>query len=214
MNIIIAGAGLTGLSAALELSKYQVTLIDAKQEIGTPSRSPGLIDDDSLLISGIKDKIQYNNGCFRRSWLEKSMAIRAIEQGVDIMLKTRISGFDEGLILKGPNVKDSDKLVGDVYIDLLGEKTVYSGWPGESKILRNHDIIRPPSRKLYSWEGGISISGYENTRADGTGEVWWRDEPPFHPKEGWLERMSGEHPSNISADAAILRGIECAEKIV
>ena len=66
MNIIIAGGGLTGLSAALELSHYDVTLIDSKQELGTPVRSPGIIDDESLLISGIKDKIQFNNGCFRR----------------------------------------------------------------------------------------------------------------------------------------------------
>ena len=53
MNIIIAGGGLTGLSAALELSHHDVTVIDSKQELGTPVRSPGIIGDESLLISGI-----------------------------------------------------------------------------------------------------------------------------------------------------------------
>jgi len=214
MNIIIAGGGLTGLSAALELSHHDVTLIDSKQELGTPVRSPGIIDDESLLISGIKDKIQFNNGCFRRSWLEKAMAIKVIEQGSKIMLKTRIVGYDDGLILKGSQIGIPEKMNADVYIDLLGEKSSYPGWFGESKILQNEEMIRPPSRKLVNWKGGISISGGEYTRADGTGETWWRDEAPFIPTEGWLEQMSGEHPEKISADAAIIRGIECAEKIV
>ena len=41
MKVIIAGGGLTGLSAPLDLMQHEVIIIDMKQELGTPCNSPG-----------------------------------------------------------------------------------------------------------------------------------------------------------------------------
>jgi hypothetical protein len=102
---------------------------------------------------------------------------------------------------------------GDVFIDTLGQKSIYPGWSGSSKILRDFEMIRPPTRKIFEWQGGITNTNLDWMRADGTSEIWWRNEPPIEPEGGWLERMSGEHPIELGADAAITRGIESARKV-
>ena len=71
-------------------------------------------------------------------------------------------------------------------------------------------MLRPPSRKLIQWYGGISITSQEWTREDGTGEIWWTEN---EPKENWLELMQGEHPEKLGADAAIIRGRELASQV-
>ena len=51
--IQIAGGGLRGISCAVELLKrnFEVTIFEARQEIGNPIRSPGIIKNlDSNLI--------------------------------------------------------------------------------------------------------------------------------------------------------------------
>ena len=116
MKIIIAGGGLTGLSAALDLIEHEVIIVDMKQELGTPCNSPGWIENLSLIPSNLG----YENNCFRRSWLEKDMAIMATQQGVSIRLKTRIIGFEDGLITS------FGKVSGVIYIDALGEKSTSS----------------------------------------------------------------------------------------
>ena len=213
MDIVIAGGGLTGLSAALELNEHRVTIIEARQEIGSPTRSPGYIVDTSLIPIDEFEFLQLENNCFRRSWLEKQMAIQAIENGVEILVKTRIVGFEEGLSLKGAGPGSPTSIEGDVYIDALGEKSIYPGWFGNSGILREIEMIRPPSRNMFEWQGGVSNMNSNWMRADGTSEIWWRNDPPVEPVGGWLERMSGEHPIELGADAAIIRGIESARKV-
>jgi len=194
MKVIIAGGGLTGLSAALDLMEHEVIIIDMKQELGTPCNSPGWIENLSL----IPPKLGYENNCFRRGWLEKNMAIMATKQGVDIKLKTRIIGFENGLITS------SGKVSGDIYIDALGEKSV------TNLVLTDIKMLRPPSRKLIQWYGGISICSQKWTRKDGTGEIWWTEN---EPKETWLELMRGKHPKKLGADAAIIRGKELASQV-
>ena len=194
MKIVIAGGGLTGLSAALDLVEHEVIIVDMKQELGTPCNSPGWIENLSLIPS----KLGYKNNCFRRGWLEKNMAIMATQQGVDIKLKTRIIGFEDGLITS------SGKISGDIYIDALGEKSP------TNLVLTNIDMLRPLSRELIQWYGGISIGSQKWTRDDGTGEVWWTEN---EPKENWLELMQGKHPQKLGADAAIIRGKELASQV-
>ena len=194
MKIIIAGGGLTGLSAALDLIEHEVIIVDMKQELGTPCNSPGWIENLSLIPS----KLGYENNSFRRSWLEKNMAIMATQQGVDIKLKTRIIGFEDGLITS------YGKINGDIYIDALGEKSK------SNLVLTNIEMLRPPSRKLIQWYGGISIGSQGWTREDGTGETWWTEN---EPTEKWLELMEGKHPKKLGADAAIIRGKELASRV-
>jgi flavin-dependent dehydrogenase len=194
MKIIIAGGGLTGLSAALDLVEHEVIIVDMKQELGTPCNSPGWIENLSLIPS----KLGYENNSFRRSWLEKNMAIMATQQGVDIKLKTRIIGFEDGLITS------YGKVNGDIYIDALGEKSK------SNLVLTDIEMLRPPSRKLIQWYGGISIGSQEWTRGDGTGETWWTEN---EPTENWLELMEGKHPKKLGADAAIIRGKELASRV-
>ncbi len=213
MEVVIAGGGLTGLSAALELHDHQVTIVEAKQEIGSPTRSPGYIADTSLIPIDEFNFLQLKNNYFRRAWLEKQMAIQAIENGVIILVKTRIVGFEEGLLLRGAGPGAPSMLRGDVFIDTLGQKSIYPGWSGNSEILRDFEMIRPPTRKIFEWQGGITNTNLDWMRADGTSEIWWQNEPPIEPEGGWLERMSGEHPIELGADAAITRGIESARKV-
>jgi len=194
MKVIIAGGGLTGLSAALDLIEHEVIIIDMKQELGTPCNSPGWIENLSLIPS----ELCYENNSFRRSWLEKNMAIMATQQGVEIQLKTRIIGFEDGLITS------SGKVSGDIYIDALGEKSV------TNLVLTNIKMLRPPSRKLIQWYGGISLGSQKWTREDGTGEIWWTENKPI---ENWLELMQGKHPEKLGADAAIIRGKELAFQV-
>jgi|TARA_B100000959_G_C14715418_1_gene514658 flavin-dependent dehydrogenase len=213
MHIVIAGGGLTGLSAALELNDHQVTIIDARQEIGSPTRSPGYISDISLIPIDEFEFLQLKGNCFRRSWLEKQMAIQAIENGVEIIVKTRIVGFQDGFNLRGAGAGSLSSIKGDVYIDALGNKSLYPGWSGDSGVIDDIEMIRPPTRDIIEWQGGIMNMESDWMRADGTSEIWWRNEPPVEPVGGWLERMSGEHPLELGADAAIIRGIESARKV-
>jgi hypothetical protein len=165
-----------------------------KQELGTPCNSPGWIENLSLIPS----KLGYESNCFRRGWLEKNMAIMATKQGVEMKLKTKIIGFEDGLITS------SGKVSGDIYIDALGEKSV------TNLVLTNIKMLRPPSRKLIQWYGGISIGSQKWTRKDGTGEIWWTENEPI---ENWLELMQGKHPKKLGADAAIIRGKELASQV-
>ena len=83
MDVIIAGGGLTGLSCAFELQKFGIksTIIDFRQEIGSPTRSPGLIRDidywnnwrKTFNLDSNCDFIENDNGFsgIRREWLEK-----------------------------------------------------------------------------------------------------------------------------------------------
>ena len=213
MQVIIAGGGLTGLSAALSLNGHDITIIDARQELGTPTRSPGFIQDTTLLEDNLPLQLQLNCNSFRRAWLEKGLATMAIEKGVKILIKTRVRGFEDGLLITGAGADPSSIIRGDVYIDALGEKSIHTGWPGNSSSLEDVEMLRPPSRKLVPWQGAITNMETEWMRADGTSEIWWKKEPPFYPKDGWLEQMSGEHPEKIGADAAILRGRELARRV-
>ena len=200
MKVVIAGAGLTGLSAALEFE--EVILVDAKQELGTPCRSPGMFSDVSLLPEDI-GFMHAGTNCLRRSWLEKNLAISAVSRGVDMRLKTRIIGFDNGLVTSQGMIR------GDVYIDALGWKSSSQGWPGDSSALRSVDMIRPSERQLIDWYGYISNSGEGYSRADGTVEIWSQD-----PIDGnWLEIMRGEHPQELLLDNAIIRGRELASRV-
>ena len=200
---IIAGAGLTGLSCALELlqAKKMVTLFETRQEIGNPIRSPGLLRKINPKYIEICCAISGPLGWgFRREWLEKEIAREVLEMGGKINLKSRAP---------------------DGAIDCTGGKSPAPGWP-----------VGTRDDSLTNWSGGITIEDNlpgmfsvgmqtENElcfqRGDGLVECWTQSENFPRPKQGWLEVMKGEHPASsedISGDDAIARGKAIARKII
>ena len=78
--INVAGAGVRGLSCALYLLKnnHQVTLYEARQEIGNPIRSTGwltapLEEDIMKLSKSFETSIGFS---VRREWLERAFATK------------------------------------------------------------------------------------------------------------------------------------------
>ena len=201
--IFIAGAGLTGLSCALELlqANRKVTLFETRQEIGNPIRSPGLLRNmNPKYIEPCCAILGPLGWGLRREWLEKEIAREVLEMGGKINLRSRAP--------KGA-------------IDCTGGKSPAPGWPvGERDNL------------LTSWSGGITIEDNlpdmfsidvqtENNlcfqRGDGLVECWSRSESLPRPNQGWLEVMKGEHPpasEEISGDDAIARGKTIARKFI
>jgi len=201
--IIIAGAGLTGLSCALELLQENkaVTLFETRQEIGNPVRSPGLLRNMNPKYVEISCAILGPLGWgFRREWLEKEIAREVLEMGGKINLKS-----------KAPTGA----------IDCTGGKSPAPGWPAGER-----------DNSLTNWSGGITIEdnlpdmfsiGVQTKnnlcfqRGDGLVECWVQDENLPRPKQGWLEVMKGEHPASseaISGDDAIAQGKAIARKII
>lgn len=200
--INISGGGVRGLSCALFLLErgFKVTIYEARQEIGNPVRSPGIIKSmpTEFLEKTAAKKNEYG-WSFRREWFEKLLAKKVVDSGGQIKLKT-----------PGPEAS----------IDCTGGKSVAPGWPNKGTQF-NLDL----------WNGGIminqnlpqefSLNEIEDDRfcferGDGLVECWIRGDLP-RPIQGWLEIMSGEHPTSsaeIWADEAITEGEEIAKNII
>jgi len=214
MSFIIAGGGLSGLSCAYELLNRgeEVTIIEARAEIGIPTRSPGYSTKKHDLIESRLDEIcgmNWERGfSFRREWLEKHLAINLTEMGCSIHTRTRIvSGDENGVVFQGAGPIGNGKLEGKV-IDMLGSKTQTAGWFGDCEALN-------PKTKQEIWHGGLCIKRNHPKpklwfeRADGLIECWWQDNINT-PENGWLEIFSGEHQSPPDAYVSIELGIESA----
>ena len=200
--INIAGGGICGLSCALELLKnnIQVTIYEARQEIGNPVRSPGIIKNlDSKFIKKTAAKPNGYGWALRREWLEKEFAKQVVDMGGTIILKT-----------KAP--KDS--------IDCTGGKSIAPGWPsqGTNKNLtlwKGGIVIKSDIPEDFELDQ-LSSDRFSFERGDGLVECWIRGDLP-RPKQGWLEIMEGEHPEPVDeiwADEAITEGQKTAHTII
>ena len=132
--ISIVGSGLTGLTCALELlkSNISVEIFEARQEVGNPIRSPGLLSNlDSKYIDITDAKKNEIGWGFRREWLEKTLAQEVLSKGGTIHLKQNISNL-EGMV------------------DCRGGKSISSGSRKLSSVLtlKSHIILSPPDKTI------------------------------------------------------------------
>ena len=84
--IEIAGGGLCGLSCAMELleNNFNVTIYEARQEIGNPVRSPGIIKNlSNNLIKKTAAKPTEYGWALRREWLEKELAKQELKKKLE-----------------------------------------------------------------------------------------------------------------------------------
>lgn len=236
MSILVAGGGVEGLACAIELSKsnQNITLVDARQEIGTPTFRPGYYSEESsdewLNQLNLPPQVQiqsFSQGWgLRMEWLEKTMATRASEKGIEILVKTRITGFEDStntISVRSAGPGAPLQLSPSHVIDCLGIQPPSPGSPGEPSIL-GRTIPTP----LIKWFGSISTPKSESMkdtgvwderliipRADGTVEHWRKGAQPERvPDTGWLETMHCylEDETPPSLDIPISQGIQKAEE--
>jgi len=202
MMIEVSGAGVRGLSCGIKLleSGLDVTIFEARQEIGNPVRSPGLILKlDSEFIEKTAAKKNDFGWAFRREWFEKLLAKKFVDMGGIIKLKTT-----------GPI--DS--------VNCTGGKKTAPGWPSQGTqydlVTWNGGIVISSDIPSEFELNSITDDRFCFERGDGLIECWIRGDLP-RPNQGWLEIMQGEHPlssSEISADKAILEGCEVAKNLI
>jgi len=200
--IEIAGGGVRGLSCAIELlsNGHNVVIYETRQEIGNPIRSPGIIKNLE------SDFVEYCNGkknsfgwAVRREWLEKQLAIKVLEKGGEIILKTEAP----------PNA-----------IDCKGGKSSSPGWPSDnldnSLEVWNGGITISSNLPEEFKIDTMDKDKFCFEHSDGLVECWTRGKLP-ETKQGWLELIQGEHPANsekIWADESIQEGIDIAKRII
>jgi hypothetical protein len=200
--IEIAGGGLRGIACAVELlkSNFEVTIFEARQEIGNPVRSPGIIKNlDSNLIEITAAKKTVYGWALRREWLEKELAKKVVDLGGIIKLKTTAP-------------KNS--------IDCTGGKSIAAGWPcaGTQDNLVNWSggiVIKSNIPNNFTLNE-MSEDRFCFERGDGLVECWINGDIS-RPTQGWLEIMQGEHPRSVDeiwADEAIKEGQAIAKNII
>lgn len=232
---IIAGGGIKGLVCAIELAQkgYSVSIIDKKQELGTPINRPGLIINKEsiewlmnydfppqLNLFSFSNNIDNWYG-LRMEWFEKSLAIIASSFGVKIFLKSRITSFindgKTGINISGAGKNNPSQMFGNIV----------------NCLEYNNPLMPTPSPfKMQKWFGGIANghdmpfewqkNGWKDDllmipRRDGTIECWTPKEKLFiEPESGWLEITTsklGIFPY-CSIDHSIAKGIELANNII
>ena len=200
--IYISGAGLRGLSCAQYLlnNGFNVTIFEARQEVGNPVRSPGLIKNlDQYLIEKTAAKKTEFGWALRREWLEKEIAKKVVDSGGIIKLKSTTE--NESINCTGGKSKAPGWPLAGTQYDLVS-------WKGG--IVIKTDI---PSDFVLDQ---ILEDRFCFERGDGLIECWIRGDLP-RPSQGWLEIMQGEHPPSsgeIWADEAIVEGHNLAKNLI
>ena len=230
-KFIIIGGGLTGLTCAMKLIQMEIIpsnikIFEARQEIGSPTRSPGIAINSQNFkelfnIIKIQPLTLLNNEnnilTFRREWLEKSILIYLANLNCNIYLKKRITET---------NLK---KYINENYkiINCAGEKKKSSGFPADYTDFINtkNNIINYNFNKLIDWYGYLSLEPQETkfedvfisiNKKDGLSEIWTSQTQKINtPKNGWVEIIKSQFPNNskyILANNTIDRGYLLANK--
>jgi len=246
MLIAIAGSGSAGLCCAHTLIDSgvpadQVTLIDARAEVGSPSHKPGLLNYSELwqpLLQswGLTEQTYPHptpSGAIglRREWLEKSLAIGAAERGVHLFVKTRIissESLDSRCRLFCSDVGGLEGGVwdGDLVVNALGRPPAALGKDVDHTVLaslsdNNMISIEELENPIeLSWSGiitskrwDVALDAHSFRRGDGTWETWYQESQSVLDQESALEEFSGSFSEFKSAcvDASLTRGVALAQ---
>ena len=194
MRLAIIGIELSQLVCAHTiLDKHpgaELHLISDRAEAGLIGELPGLITQplsNTIPNEWIGDLGSQtptsSNTAVRRSWLEKAMATKLVEKGVNLHLRTTTqrdqTGSGESITLSG------------------------AGYSSGSKLFVEKVITKSENKSSTFWKGGVhneelNGSDHEGHRPDGLVEIWWpaEQEPPRSDGK-WLQLMdwAGEDPS-------------------
>ena len=194
MRLAIIGIELSQLVCAHTiLDKHpdaELHLISDRAEAGLIGELPGLITQplsNTIPNEWIGDLGSQtptsSDTAVRRSWLEKAMATKLVERGVNLHLRTTTqrdqTGSGESITLSG------------------------AGYSSGSKLFVEKVITKSENKSSTFWKGGVhneelNGSDHEGHRPDGLVEIWWpaEQEPPRNEGK-WLQLMdwAGEDPS-------------------
>jgi hypothetical protein len=224
-KIIIIGGGLTGLTCAVKLIQMElipnnIEIFEGRQEIGSPTRSPGIAINSKNFenlfdIVKIQPLTLLNNKnnilTFRREWLEKSISIYLSNLGCKIHLKTKATE------------KNLKKYINENYkiINCAGKKRKTGGFPADYMdfIKIKDEIINHNYNEIINWYGYLSLDSQEIkfedflisvNKKDGLSEIWTTHPKNIDiPKNGWIEIIKSQYPNNskdILANNTIDRG--------
>lgn len=230
-KIIIIGGGLTGLSCAIKLIENNIkpsdiTIYEARQEIGSPTRSPGIAfysKNTEFIFNKIKmqkltlENLQENIISFRREWLEKSILIFLTKKGCNINLKSKITNRE---------INDFFNLKNTTIINCAGNKKKSSGFPADYTDFMNtkKKIISYNYSNSIKWYGYLSTDNNEFkneekhisiNKKDGLNETWVCKDKIENIKFKTIEIMKSTFPPKselILANNTIDRGFFLANK--
>lgn len=230
-EIIIIGGGLTGLSCAVKLIENNIqasdiTIYEARQEIGSPTRSPGIASyskNTEFIFNKIKmqkltlENLQENIISFRREWLEKSILIFLTKKGCNIKLKSKITDKEINEFFKIENI---------TIINCAGNKRKSSGFPADYTDFMNtkKKMIKYDYPSSVKWYGYLSTDNNEFknqekylsiNKKDGLNETWVCRDEIENIKFKTIEIMISTYPPKselILANNTIDRGFLLANK--
>ena len=230
-EIIIIGGGLTGLSCAVKLIENNIqasdiTIYEARQEIGSPTRSPGIASyskNTEFIFNKIKmqkltlENLEENIISFRREWLEKSILISLTKKGCNINLKSKITDKELNEFFKIENI---------TVINCAGNKKKSSGFPADYTDFMNtkNKIISFNYSNSVKWYGYLSTNNNEFkneekhisiNKKDGLNETWVCKDKIENIKFKAIEIMKSTYPPKselILANNTIDRGFFLANK--
>lgn len=213
MRIVLVEPTIQHLLLALRLStKYEVILIDAYAEVGTPSfqvgmcKQPSVFDD--ILTQAERDFLQLGKGIsgfgFRGEWLVKHLVRHCVNNGVHVYSRTTILTHEGHNKKSHLRLQSPPNLPHELEVDaVLVDASIQRKAPGNVNHTINADLSFVHSTcSTVEWHGiMLPTSHYVPSgedlvlhRGDGCTEVWSKNDPMSNSyvMEQWTSSMSDE----------------------
>ena len=148
MKILIVGESIRTLAYTLTLQNSQhlftLDMISDKTEVGLSDKlQPGCLESDHPILPAVRLHIPENaksSTFLRHSWVLRGMAIQAINQGLNLHLRSAEKTIENGAsIFEG---KASESLRGPIQFDLKYKSDgteIGTVWHGSVNLIRNGD---------------------------------------------------------------------------